>query len=715
MGIEQLALFWLNCLEACFFVTGLLFIASGIVHHLVGKDSFSVRWCGIIAVGLWVSTVGFHLLAGFGIFRGWALTVGVMFLLVIVRLTGYSFTIWLSNMRNDGENLRDFLLSETTPLQKCLLMILGIGAFLVLARDSLLPPLANDALTYHAVKAGMWVQSGHIGLMEAPGGWFNYRVYPGGGEALQALGMIPFHNDFLMGSVDFIHWVALIPALFLLGRCVGLEPKSSLIAGLFCLFLPVVLFSVGGCYVDIIFALALVLGLAFVSSFFLRRHVQYLLLGLMSLGVAGGVKYLAYAPICVVLLVIVFHISLRREKRILTLLIFCVALTLMLAPMTPWLVYNIPSQGHSYFPISFNVAGLRLSAHNPVVDWFLDQPQILPYDLKQESTAFVRLFLWPWETGYGWKLPNLGILSLLPLCVFPMAIVSLMRQQFWVGFLIFTSAGTLMGSYFLPDFTFIRQFYADFNSRFLLGAVFPVIVISVVVFQNFFRQRYLDFLLLASVLSLIIGIRIYWKSFELPYIALSSALIGLVVWTIFSGRCIHSAQHILKVIIVLVFCLTGLYLMRDNLRNETIVESYFFHEFPRYWIHAVGHVDSDAIPKRIAITGGPRQTGDNWFMYLFMGKHLQNIIYYIPITQSGKIRHQGPWASDEEQSDYESWLGRINLNKITEVMSFGPKSIELSWMLNHPDKFEQITGNSQDGLFRVKRTHQYLFDQSGEK
>lgn len=254
MEIAQLMIFWSKCLVACFLVFGMFFVASGIVDRFLGKDVLSARWSATIVVGLWIATIGFHLLAATGILRFWVVMVAVACMVGMVRFSGYSFRTLINAMRHDELVLKNFLLLETNPLQKCLLIILAMGVLLVAGRGAILPPLSWDALTYHAVKAGMWAQSGQIRLMEAPGGWSHYRMFPGGGETLQALSMLPFHSDLLVCLVDFVEWLCLIPALFLLGRCVGLERKSSFIGGLFCLFLPCVVFSVGSCYVDLILA-----------------------------------------------------------------------------------------------------------------------------------------------------------------------------------------------------------------------------------------------------------------------------------------------------------------------------------------------------------------------------------------------------------------------------------------------------------------------------
>lgn len=699
MEIQLLPLFCLNCLLAFSFAASMLFIAYGIADQFLGNDEISVKWCGTIVIGLWIASVGFHLLVAFGMLRLWIVILVIICLVSIRRLSHYSFTAPFFSVRNDWLKFKNFALSEiTSPLQRCFLAILGIGALLVAARCCVLPPLAWDTLTYHAVKAGIWVQNGHIGLIEAPGGWSCFRNYPGGGEALQALSMLPFHSDFLICLVDFVEWIALIPTIFLLGKSIGLNSKSSLIGSVFCLFLPCVVFSVGSCYVDILFALALMLSMVFALRFFLYEDLRYLVLGLMSLGVAGGVKYFAYAPICVTLVVIISRTVLRHQFGIKTAMVFWLALILMLSPMIPWIVYNIPTEGDGFFPIPLGQLGLKLGP-NPQALWCMDSPGTMSYDMKQEALAFIRLFKWPWHAPHGWKSPNFGILSLLPLCVFPMAIIFIARRKIWLCFLIVAVTGSLVASYLLPGFTVIRQ-SSDNNSRYLLGFMFPVIVTSILVFRETFRERYLDYLLLGSVVNLIIGVRLDWQLFEVPYLVLASVLVALGLFCFFFGRQPTLAHYCSRVFIALVFC-CGLYLARHHVRPEAIAKSYFLHGFPRYWVEAAAQTDNRSFKRSIAVTSGENQWFGNWFMYIFLGESLQNKLYHVPATENGKLQHWGPWTGMPNYR-YESWRSHLYELGITEVISFAPKSIEMYWMLEHPESFEEVTGGHDFGLFRVR-------------
>jgi len=581
--------------------------------------------------------------------------------------------------------------------------MLGIAALLVCARTLLLPPLAWDSLTYHAVKAGMWVQNGHCRLMEAPGGWFNYRTYPGGAELFHAFAMLTFEGDFLVPFVDFVQWLALIPALFLLGRCIGLERKTSLVGSLCCAFLPPVVFMVGSCYVDLIHGLAMILGVAFVSKYFFLYRSAYLVLGLMSLGIAGSVRYFAFIPICGILVLVVGHISIRGKQKMRAFAILCLGLILMLVPLVPWPLQTMHDTGYLFFPFSVKLAGLQLGLSSPATDWFIQRHNIQPYALKTEATALLQLFYWHGTDQDPWPAPKYGVIGLLGCCVFPVAMISLLKRRLWIALLIGAVVVSVMAAYFLPGFALVRQLWAKSNARFLFPAILPAVVVGLLVVRGHVEKVMLPLLLLASGLTFLLGVRMFWKPFEFDSMAVSCILLGIGAGTTI-GLYKWSARpaYVLTGILVLFVCLTGLYHLRSQIRLQNIYSSYFFHDFPRYWTCAVARIDDPNTRRKIAVTSGPIQNADNWFMYLFMGRRLQNTIQYVPVTENGEIEHFGPNYSGLKSFSYESWLRRLHQQGITEVMSFSPTSVEIQWMLDHPESFQQITGDGQYGLFRVK-------------
>jgi hypothetical protein len=67
---------------------------------------------------------------------------------------------------------------------------------LLVTRSLGLPLLGWDALTYHGLKAGLWVQQGRYFYdFNPPGGWEYYRTFFGGGELYRLGDVFNRHNS----------------------------------------------------------------------------------------------------------------------------------------------------------------------------------------------------------------------------------------------------------------------------------------------------------------------------------------------------------------------------------------------------------------------------------------------------------------------------------------------------------------------------------------
>jgi hypothetical protein len=141
----------------------------------------------------------------------------------------------------------------------------------------------------------------------------------------------------------------------------------------------------------------------------------------------------------------------------------------------------------------------------------------------------------------------------------------------------------------------------------------------------------------------------------------------------------------------------------DRLRSELARVGFVRAPVEPYWLGASILVDQPNRPQRIAVTSGPWVMADNWFVYPFLGRRLQNEVFYVPVARDGAIRHFGSPAVNEEYllaADFSSWLTRLRRERVTHVMSFSPASVELGWMESHPELFVRLNGGAGDwGLF----------------
>jgi hypothetical protein len=107
---------------------------------------------------------------------------------------------------------------------------------------------------------------------------------------------------------------------------------------------------------------------------------------------------------------------------------------------------------------------------------------------------------------------------------------------------------------------------------------------------------------------------------------------------------------------------------------------------------------------RIAMTSGPYQNSDNWYMAYFLGNDLQNRIGYVPISGDGNISRFGWDGKTRRQGNREAWLTRLEERNFTHVMSFIPSSLELTWMESMPDRFRRLVGDGKSwGLYRFQK------------
>jgi len=207
---------------------------------------------------------------------------------------------------------------------------------------------------------------------------------------------------------------------------------------------------------------------------------------------------------------------------------------------------------------------------------------------------------------------------------------------------------------------------------------------------------------MASCLHVAFGVYLDWNRSELPYIVgIGFLAVVASIFVCLAKKKFGRGPSVAAFCLLSLILVTALYAARHFVRFELATRSYFFHEIPSYWVQAAREIDRPDSPRRIAVTGGPVQNGDNWFTYMFMGRSLQNRIQYLPVTRSGSVVVGRRDSSCFPDADYRSWLRRIRTEGITEVMSFGPPSMEHRWMAEHPEIFHRIWGNDQYGLFRV--------------
>ncbi len=687
-----------------------LYLSHTLAERLLPTGSgLALRWAGTAAAGMWLAQVGFHGLAAVGIFQiGWALILGVLASGLTMRIS--PLPVFGQALLRDGRTLaRRLRWLATTPFRWVFLPALLL-ALLTALRASLLPNLGWDSLTYHTPKAAFWVQAGGYTTLPSPGGWGQYyQNLFGGGEIFSAWAMLPFHNDLLVGWVDVVQWVFLGLALYTFGRTLALKPALALLGAVYVLFIPAVWYPVGSGYVDNGLNLALTLGLVFSIQAVKTRQYRALLLAGMAFGTAVAVKVVVLPAAGLVFLVLLGYTAwpknppAAKSHPLFPLLAAGLAGALM---VVPWLAINLQQTGLPLAGLPVQVGGLRLGDLTPTLAWYQERPELAQTGLAEEVVALARMFRSPLT-----QTPHLSVLSLVSLLLFPVMVVRWLRQSpsheavgRLAGLLALAVTIGVLLYFYQPAFKVIRLLWPLVTARFLLPVFTWTVFASLALFHHPKKTNpHAWFIAASALLHMGAGAFFGWAGFEYVAAAVWGGVLilapVLLAFLAKAGR-VRTAWAV-----GLVLCLAagvGLSLYRAETRYQAAVESLVYDPVHTYWVPTAAQVDQPGAPVTVAITAGPHQNADNWFMAFFMGSELQNTLVYLPVAAGGEIVDFYPPGELEESANQEAWLARLEQHGVDYVMSFEPASIELAWMESQPARFERVSGSGQRwGLYRV--------------
>jgi len=650
---------------------------------------------------MFLASVGFNLLIAIGLFNMIAAAISLGAAVVMVRVLGNSFISFFGEVRQDLSRIRRYYQVIGRSSYRWFFYLLLFISLLTCLHATILPLLGWDTLTYHGVKAGMWVQNGGPTTMVAPGGWGHYRNFFGGGEALSAWAMLPFHNDLLAGFVEAVQWVLQGIALYALGKEFGIRIRYRWIGVGYALFIPALWLSVGSGYVEPGLNLALALGLLFAECFLTRKNGRFLLLSLMAFGVAGGIKITAL-PILAVVFVILFIYgitSISQQGGLWRW--YAIGILAIVMTVGPWIARNIQRTGYPLAAMPVKVAGVTLGETTKTLEWYQDRPGLSSYTLWIEIRAIAGMF------GKDWKVtPQLSMITLLPIFLFLVAFCKLLRRKKVVIVLIIGYIFATLVTIYHPGFSVVRIHWASVTGRFLLPIICPAVILSFWGIRSRSRAAnvYAFILLLGLLFHFGRAFIYHWAWIERTAVLIEASIIfGVIVIVAYLSNTFPKASlRFGSMVIVPLLLLPPLQAYRDHTRDRVMAQSTVIHYVGKYWLPASKLVDTPGRFWKIAVTSGPYQNADNWFMYPFLGRKLQNQICYIPITTDGKIIDFGPEGARERAGNFEAWLRRLFDKDITHVMSFRPASLEMRWMEEQPEVFQRLEGDGVSwGLYQV--------------
>jgi hypothetical protein len=558
--------------------------------------------------------------------------------------------------------------------------------------------LGWDTLTYHGVKAAMWVQHAGKQSMHGPGTWAYYATMWAGGEVFTSWAMLLFHGDLLAMEVDVAEWLALGLALMALARGIGVREPCASTAVVFALAVPTLRISVGSGYVEAALLMAAFSGLALAVRFFDRGTLGAFYLSIAAIAVAAGIK-VPFVPVSLCILAIeLARMATLRPRRATAALHIGAGVVLFLSILAPWPLHAWRQTGLPLSPLPVELLGMKLGEPPPEVEWYMDRASLKgASELRDLRRSLFQERMGP------------GATTMIAVGVSLLAWPLLWWRRRWPAALLCSTIAATWAAYFTPNLSLVRHEFASSGVRFLLPALLSSVVLSVTLCGRFPRlgRLYRLFLLGGAFFELLL---------YLPY-GMSASGARALCW-VFVGACGLAAvvripwrlslpvgARRIALATLVAIALLGLSILRDRTRTELFRGEFTIHPIHPYWLDAATIVDQPERARRIAVTSGPMQDLDNWIVYPFLGRVLQNEVVYVPIARDGMIHHFGGGQRNEDlarSGDFTSWSRRIRSREITEVMSFRPASVELEWMESHPEQFRRLAGESGDwGLFAV--------------
>ena len=216
----------LSAICICLIFGGLVLFSAGIVRRALGRVPVPTRLLATMLVGMMLTTALFHALLWVGWFNRWLVSGLAVLAIAIAYFRGHSAAVELERIGRDMALLPKLLRRAWRGVYGASALVVVAAVVATASRMLILPPLAWDALTYHVVKAAMWVQAGGPLTFEAPGGWSFYKLRLAGAESFVAWAMLPSGNDLLVCALDMVWWLGTGCAVAALGCELGLRVRQ---------------------------------------------------------------------------------------------------------------------------------------------------------------------------------------------------------------------------------------------------------------------------------------------------------------------------------------------------------------------------------------------------------------------------------------------------------------------------------------------------------
>jgi len=655
----------------------------------------SVRLLAAAVAFYWIISVWFIATASVG---GWTLPGSLALSLALLLLAGRFFTtssrrkIALKDVKTARRALRLLAMPKILLMLSPLLLSIGIR----FGRGLVAPPLAWDALTYHLLKAGRWVQTGGFARESAPYAAQYYDYFPSLGSVPWAWTMLASHSDELLVWTSLLVYLGTVLCCYAASRCLGCNRRLAALACAIVASSPAVVGFFTSCYVD-------TTGLAMLlcSAGLLVQLVRTgnIALGVFSAGaaaLAAGTKH-SFAPSCVIVAsaaVIALPWKGRLGASVRgSFLLFLVSIPPMFEYFRAQFRFSNP-----VYPIGLHLPGnLRLVGNEGFMEALYGPTRGKSSYDPAEIENFVKTFLFG---NLDSEHLNLTFWApVVALC----GLIALVR--FWgsnrglylvaVTSVVIAAAAPVL-SLLGPQAAHYRGLYALTMGRFFLPLYACLLIMLL-------RQQVPGYKLVAfGAFGVNLWYQLPWgyksRDIVLFGIMLVVVLLG-IVWPIVRLRGQQMSARIAGAICLAasLFLLAGVAVVRDRSRSFYYRNNiaYFDHYrlYPASVIADIWEYCDTLRGATIACTSGFAMNGQTWYRYPLMGKRLQNKIVYIPPTTDGSLESL---LTDNPQLDPAKWIERLYAGGVHYLVMFFPQPAEAGWVDRLPQLFRLILVNQGD-------------------
>jgi len=570
-------------------------------------------------------------------------------------------------------------------------------------------PWEYDTIAYHMPIVVEWLQAGSLWdvFYAVWGGPLGY--YPSNHELFLTWLILPFGQDYLVNTANFMISVTLIVVIYKILKEMGVRDFLAWLAGALVMVMPIFLRQVGTGQVDVLMALGIVIAWYYLLRTFKRKDGLLFIPLLLTLSFTLGTKYLAVIYLIPVMVVFFFLWQNWRKTSRWWLLWF----VLILGSLgSIWYWRNLLLTGNPLFPAEVQFG-----------EWLLFEGYTGLTERIQQLSLWARVTesgeLGVWlstmvkETGWHLYLVLIAYGLLIYEVVYKLFFSKMKRGEGKIFTLMLFFLPAYWYLYFIAPYTASMM---EHNVRYAMPwLMLSMIMVVYVVYKLGSARKAIVIALMGVIwwqfLTLVPAQRIGDQAFlEFQYVyqypwhffLLFVVILFFLLW-FDAWRRRYWWRH-LVLLLTLVFAF-GFFQQATEIRSQIRMSAWQYkYSFPIFnaydWLDE--HVASDAV---IANSLNP-------LYYPLYGQDLQRKVRYVNINNCGDcdyFSYQQMGITVRDNPSYEDWLNNLKAFGADYVLLGysikkgleGVYPYELDWVKEHPEVFELMFEEGEVFIYKV--------------